>query len=46
MGLVKAHDHVVVVERTHDDFCVKVGGKWVGDRGKGKDGKGRADVAK
>lgn len=24
LGLVKPRDHVVVVQRVHDDFCVKV----------------------
>lgn len=24
MGLVKPHDHVVCVQRIHDDFCVKI----------------------
>jgi pyruvate kinase len=24
MGIVKPHDHVVAVQRIHDDFCVKI----------------------
>lgn len=24
VGLVKPHDHVVCVQRIHDDFCVKI----------------------
>jgi hypothetical protein len=24
MGVIKAHDHVVVVQRVHEDFCVKI----------------------
>lgn len=39
MGLVKPHDHVVCVQRIHDDFCVKIvavdemgGGGWGTDQ--------------
>lgn len=24
MGIVRPHDHVVAVQRIHDDFCVKI----------------------
>jgi hypothetical protein len=24
MGIVKANDHVVAVQRVHEDFCVKI----------------------